>query len=109
MPTHIVEHIGNVSTLYYNQQKQQQNGLKTLQAKNIKNKEFADQHIRDMLQGNRFAIVATVECFGNTGAFDKLKLPSKKSSLQLFVQKVQAINSRYQCAILVVFIVNPKF
>lgn len=57
-------------------------------AKNIQNKYLAEQTIRDMLQENKFAVVATVQCLGNSGAFDKLQLPTHKTPLQMFVEKV---------------------
>jgi len=42
MPLQIFERMGNVSSLYYTELKDEQLGVRTLKARNIKNKEFSD-------------------------------------------------------------------
>lgn len=59
------------------------------------------------MHSHKFAIFATVESFGSFDILVPSKLPSKKAALQIFLEKVQTLNSNYHCSLNVIFIVNP--
>jgi hypothetical protein len=62
-----------------------------------------------MFHTQKFAVFAAVECFNNFNVLTPSGLPSNRSPLQLFLEKVQIVNSTYHCSLNVVFIVNPRF
>lgn len=62
-----------------------------------------------MLHSQKVVIFATVECFDSHDVLTPLRLPSKRSALQIFVEKVQTLNSNQHCSLTVIFIVNPAF
>jgi len=53
-------------------------------------------------------MIVPIGCFYNIDIFKESKLPTKKSYLKLFIEKVEAINIKYKLNFLVVFIVNPN-
>lgn len=61
-----------------------------------------------VLESNKFFVVATVGCFEEMDCLEPLNLPTRKSALRMFLEKIEAINTRYQTSLLVVFIVSPE-
>ena len=52
-------------------------------------------------------LICCVECFEGTKALDPLRLPTNKTPLRMFCEKVEALNCRYNTAVSTIFIVNP--
>ena len=53
-----------------------------------------DGKYEQMLQCQKVVIFATIECFGNTGSLKPLELPTKRSALQIFIEKIQSLQLR---------------
>ena len=97
----------NASNIYLSQEEEGK-GLRAIQRKNINFKE-ADPLFQKILQCQKVIIVAAIECFDNINVLKPLDLPTKRSPLQIFLEKVQTVNTLNHCSLSVIFIVNPSF
>ena len=82
-------------------------GLRIVNKEMLVQKKLTDK-ISNIIKGNHFFIIATVGCFEKQSVLTPLALPTKKNLLRIFMQKVLAVNKRYDHPILVVFIVNHE-
>jgi hypothetical protein len=65
-----------------------------------------------VLKQNQVIIVVPIECFSGIGALrnnNKTGLPSGASLLQIFVNKVKAVNMRHGCCLGLLFLVNEDY
>ena len=60
-----------------------------------------------VLENNKFFVVATVGCFEELDCLAPLALPTRKSALRMFLEKIEAFNIKYQTSLLVVFVISP--